>query len=315
MAVITRASMTANYSSQGTSKWTPELWSPTLVRKSYAATCAADISTLAYEGEISRVGDRVIIRKIPTLTPAAYEINGAISYVQPEIANTALEISKAKIIALQLDDIDAKQMDYAWIDVMTDAAAKEFAEQKDTDFFADIPAEVSGDNQGSGAGVISGSFDLGSTGGGYVQIDENNALDFVLRMNCVLDEQNVNRDGRWVVLPPWFIRYLKLTDLKAANVTGDNTSPLRNGKVGMIDGLTVYMSNLLDTENDGGATVYQVLAGHPDGVAFAANFTNVKVVDLTTSVGRGLQIVETYGYKVIEPKFLALGRVVAPTST
>lgn len=315
MAVITRAMSTADYSSQGTSKWTPELWSPTLVRKSYAATCAADISTLAYEGEISRVGDRVIIRKIPTLSPVSYSVNGTITYVQPEVANTVLEISKAKLIALQLDDIDAKQMDYAWIDVMTDAAAKEMAEQKDTDFFADIPADVAGENQGSGAGVNSGSIDLGSTGGGYVQIDETNALDFVTRLNLVLDEQNVSRDGRWCVLPPWFIRYLKLTDLKAANITGDNVSPLRNGKIGMIDGTMIYMSNLLDTENDGGAMVYQVLAGHPDGVAFASNFTNVKVVDLTDTVGRGLQIVETYGYKVIDGTKIALGRVVAPTTT
>lgn len=315
MAVITRAGGTANYSSTGTSKWTPQIWSPTLVRKSYAATCAADISTLEYEGQISRVGDTVIIRKIPTLTPVAYEINGSISYVQPEIANTTLEISKAKGIFLKVDDIDAKQMDYAWVDNLTDAAAKEMAEAKDTDFFADIPADISGDNQGSGAGVVSGNVDLGSTGGGYVQIDETNALDFVTRLGLVLDEQNVDRDGRWVVLPPWFIRYLKLTDLKAANVTGDNVSPLRNGKIGMIDSFTVYMSNLLDTENDGGATVFQVIAGHPDGVAFASNFTNVKVVDLESTVGRGLQIVETYGYKVIDGTKLALGRVVAPTST
>ena len=94
-----------------------------------------------------------------------------------------------------------------------------------------------------------------------------------------------------------------------ASVTGDATSPIRNGKVGMVDRFTVYQSNLLSVVDDGGIDVTQVLAGHADGLAWATQFTDLSLIELESKIGFGMRMVATYGYKAIEPKYLALGRV------
>ena len=41
------------------------------------------------------------------------------------------------------------------------------------------------------------------------------------------------------------ISLLKQSELRQAYLTGDGTSPLRNGQVGRVDRFTVYQSNLL----------------------------------------------------------------------
>ena len=61
--------------------------------------------------------------------------------------------------------------------------------------------------------------------------------------------------GRWMVIPSW-IPVLKNSELRQAYLTGDNESTLRNGKIGMVDRFTLYVSNNLTGITDGSDTKF-----------------------------------------------------------
>ena len=68
MAGITRDTGYVDLSSTSTGKFIPQIWSGKLVEKFYDATVFGEIASTDYEGEISSMGDKVIIRTTPSLT-------------------------------------------------------------------------------------------------------------------------------------------------------------------------------------------------------------------------------------------------------
>jgi hypothetical protein len=136
-------------------------------------------------------------------------------------------------------------------------------------------------------------------------ITANNILERILIAGKALDIENIPEEGRFIVLSPEFIMLLKQSELRQAYLTGDGTSPLRNGKVGMIDRFTVYQSNMLPVDTDGetvGAT--NILAGHPKAISFASQFTAAETVRLETTFGDAVRGLKVYGSKVVVPKAL-----------
>ncbi|HKJ72978.1 MAG TPA: hypothetical protein VKA19_02585, partial [Alphaproteobacteria bacterium] len=105
-------------------------------------------------------------------------------------------------------------------------------------------------------------------------IDKTNVLDFIADLGSVLDEQNVPESDRWLVAPPWFTNLIKKSDLKDASLSGDNTSIMRNGRLGMIDRFTIYQSNLMAKTTDGSYSVTNMIAGHKSALTFASQLLN-----------------------------------------
>ena len=106
-------------------------------------------------------------------------------------------------------------------------------------------------------------------------------------------------------MSPEFISLLKQSELRQAYLTGDGTSPLRNGQVGTVDRFTVYQSNMLFTDTSGstsGAT--NVLAGHPKAITFASQFTNSETVRLESTFADAVRGLKVYGSKVVTPDAL-----------
>jgi hypothetical protein len=127
-------------------------------------------------------------------------------------------------------------------------------------------------------------------------------LDLLLRLAQSLDEQNIPEEGRWVVLPVWAVSQLKFSDLRQAYITGDSMSPLRNGRVGMVDRFTIYSSNLLPTGVAGGlaAGEYAVYAGHAHGLTFASQISKVETLRSELTFGTLLRGLQIYGYQVVD---------------
>jgi hypothetical protein len=119
-------------------------------------------------------------------------------------------------------------------------------------------------------------------------------------MGQALDEQNVPEDGRWLVIPAFAAAFIKNSDLKQAYLTGDSVSPLRNGKIGMIDRFTIYTSNNLYTAS----AKTTLLAGTRDAVSFASQITNVETLRSTTTFGNIMRGVNVFGFKVVKPEAL-----------
>ena len=121
-------------------------------------------------------------------------------------------------------------------------------------------------------------------------------MDLIVDMGTCLDEQNIPETGRWIILPAWACGLLKRSELRDASLTGDGISVARNGRLGMIDRFTIYLSNLLPL-NTGATALY---AGHAHGLTFASQLTKMETLRAETTFGtimRGLQI---FGFKVID---------------
>lgn len=309
MAGPTRVGGYPDYSSSTAVEYIPEVWSGKLVEKFYATTVFGEICSTDYEGEIKGMGDNIIIRTIPDVLVADYQIGSTFTqadYQAPSSNAVELPIDKAKSFKLKVNTVDRAQSDLDLVEIFANEASMKLKIAIDTDILANIPDSAAAANTGTTAGAISGNLNLGVTGT-PVTITTANAVSYLVTLGQAMDEQNIGDEGRWVVLPAWYIARLKQSDLKTASLTGDAVSPLRNGKVGMVDRLTIYQSNLLDQN----VTRTNIVAGHSAGVAFAAQITEMERLQNPWDFGhlqRGLCV---YGYKVIEPKFVFSGFVVA----
>jgi len=267
----------------------PEVFSKLLQAKFYSSSVLPAISNTDYQGEISGQGDKVHIRTVPNVTVADY--NGTVSYADLTTSTVELLIDQAKSYSFKVSDILGAQGD---IDMLAEAS-KDAAESMRIAVETDVLANV-----------VTGATTIDATG---KTITAANILASILDMAKDLDELNIPEEGRYIVLPPSMVSLLKQTELRQAYLTGDSTSPLRNGQVGQVDRFTVYQSNLLYTPTSGSdATYTHVLAGHPKAITFASQFTNTETVRLETSFGDGVRGLKVYGRKVVTPDCLVVGK-------
>lgn len=282
----------------------PEIWAGKLLVKFYDSTVFGAISNTDYEGQIKNQGDTVHIRTVPNITINEYVKGQKLTYETPESNLVDLLIDKGKSWSFRDDDVDRKQSDVNYLESWTADAGEQLRINIDTGILADIYDESHADNKGATAGRDSGAFDLGASGS-PVALDKTNVIDYIADMGTVLDEQNIPESGRFIVCPPWFINRIKKSDLKDASLTGDGTSVMRNGRVGMIDRFTLYSSNNVSTTTDGANTVSNMIFGHKAATTFASQLLEsegpMRHPDYFGNFYRGLQV---YGYKVIKSEAL-----------
>lgn len=302
---IPRAAGYADYSSGGQAGFVPELWSTKLSTKFYNTTVFGEIASTDYEGEITRMGDAVHIRRTPDISVNPYQVGMNITYQVPNVQATELVIDQGLYWAYQIDNVDRYQSDIDLMDDFTQDAVQKTMEQQDQTLLAGIPGQVAATNQGAAAGAISGDVNLGAVGA-PLSVTSGNVIDSVLlAAGQILDEAKVPRDGkRWIVLPSWLIRKMKNSELKYAYETGDAVSPLRNGRVGRTDDFIIYQSNNISPVTDGSQKAYYCPFGHPAGLTWASQFIDTDAVKLVNQIGTGVYSVCAYGFKVIEPTYL-----------
>jgi hypothetical protein len=221
-----------------------------------------------------------------------------------EQADVELTIDNAKYFACAVDDIDAYQADIKLMNMFADDAAEQMKITIDSAILEGVITDVDSANKGTAAGEISGGFNLGGSAAA-VQITKGNVLDYIVDCGTVLDEQNVPESGRWMVIPSWIAGMIKKSDLKDASLTGDGSSVLRNGRIGMIDRFTLYLSNNIHTDTDTW-TCYNVLFGTKAAITYASQITKVSSLESETTFGQLIRGLNVYGYKVIKPEALGL---------
>jgi hypothetical protein len=202
---------------------------------------------------------------------------------------------------VEVDDVMKVQADVELLGKWTDDAAMQLKISVETGFFSTIYADPHASNQGNTAGVISAAYALGATGT-PIQITKANVLDYLIDAGSVLDEQNVPETGRWFVIPTWMAGMIKKSDLKDASLTGDGTSPLRNGRIGQIDRFTLYSSNLLHHAVSGGKDEFFSLFGHNDGITFASQLVKTETLRAQNAFADLVRGLKVYDYKTIKPE-------------
>jgi hypothetical protein len=277
----------------------PEIWSGKLLEKFYSATVLAAIANTDYEGEISGMGDKVQIRTKPTITIRDYATDQALVVDRPSSSKITLNINFAKYFNLVLDRIMEHQADINLLSAWADDASEQMKIVIDTAALALIDAGVSAFNTGNTAGKISGTLQLGATGTPAI-VTSDNVTNYIVDLGTALDEQNIPETGRWIVIPAWMAGLIKKSSLATASVSGDGTSLLRNGRLGMIDRFTLYSSNLLPTATEGSATATRIFAGHPHGLTFASQITEMETLKSEQTFGTLLRGLQVYGCQVLD---------------
>lgn len=281
------------------SRFIREIWSSKLLTKFYSATVLAAISNTDYEGEITSYGDKVIIRTTPDIEVHDYEKGKDLVYDEPESESTELRIDRGKFFNFKVDSVDKYQSDLALIDDWSDDASEKMKIAIDRDVLGSVYADVSAENQGTAAGKISGSFNLGEAGA-PISLTKENIVDEIVNWGTVLDEQDVPEEGRWLCLPSWAVGKVKKSDLKDASLSGDGTSMLRNGRIGMIDRFTVYRSNLMDYSDEAGTKAFHIVGGHKSALSFASQMTEMETLPNPRRFGQLVRGLNVYGFDVLK---------------
>jgi hypothetical protein len=284
----------------------PEIWSGKLIENFYDATVLAAISNTDYEGEIRNMGDTVNIRTIPNITIRDYVKGQNLVVENPDRPKLQLVIDKGEYFACVEDDVDKVQSDVNLMDMWSKDASEQMKIKIDQRVLTDMLVDISALNKGATAGRISGNINLG-TDGSPLTVTKDGAssstavIDLLVDMGTVLDEANSPEQNRFVVIPAKMAGLIKKSELKDASLTGDGTSIVRNGRLGMIDRFTVYTSHNLKVSSG----KFNIIAGHKMGFTFASQMTNMETLRSENTFGNIIRGLQVYGYQVIKPEALS----------
>jgi hypothetical protein len=311
----------------------PTLWSGKLLAKFYQNTILSEVTNTDYEGELKNQGDTIRIRLAPSISISDYTAGQSLSYEVPTPIFQDMQVNKGKYFGVQVNDVLAYQSDMNLMNMFTEDAAKQLKISIENEvFFNSFVTEGPAlKNMGATAGAISSSYNLGTDVSPIDQANAANILNAILRMSSTLDEQNVPEDGRFLIITPYDRHLLMQSNIAQAYFTGDQSSTIRTGKIGMLDRFTVYVSNLLPRGAAGkalvpglsdpatGAAVTNakarrlMVAGTKHASSFAMTVNKTEPLRNQTDFGDIVRGLAVYGRKVVKPEALVVAQVGSAT--
>lgn len=276
----------------GVSTFVPEIWSAALLTSLKKAQVYARLCNRDYEGEISQAGDTVHITSISRPTIATYVPN--VTVITPEVltaADRALAIDQAKYFAFEVDDVDQRQAKGNIIDAAMTEAAYGLSDVADQ-FLAGLYAGVQSANIIADIAVTTGDI-------AYTQLT---------KLAQKLTEANVAMQGRWVVLPPWYLQLLLDTNKIAFNPAlagGVGATAVIEGYVNRLVGFDVYVSNNAPLIPGGDGDDYAVIGGTNNAWSYAEQISKTEAYRPQSSFADAIKGLHLYGGKLVRPDGLA----------
>jgi hypothetical protein len=320
-----------------------------------AAVCEA-ITNNDYFGEIAQMGDSVRIIKEPEITVKEYARGAQITPQDLDDEDFTLTIDKANYYAFKVDDIEEAHSHVNFQSLASDRAAYRLADQFDQEvlgYLSGFKQSALSTAAGTANDVVSGSKAVSTAGSdelltsmklrkdSFGNITTSSAGDHsiplaarlpgatalptatasplmvISRMGRLLDQQNVDSQGRWLVIDPVFIELLKDEDSRLLNADFGGAG-LQNGLViNNLHGFTVYTSNNLPSVGTGPATTGSanqnsnfgvIVAGHSSAVATAEQINKTETYrdpDSFADIVRGMHL---YGRKILRPEAIVTAK-------
>ncbi|MDA9159567.1 hypothetical protein N9O21_03340 [Rhodobacteraceae bacterium] len=315
------------------------------------ATVVGDITNSDYFGEIASQGDTVKIIKEPEISVSAYARGTTVSAQDLDDEDFSLTIDKANYFAFKMDDIEESHSHVNFMQLATDRAAYRLADQYDQEVLGYLSGykqsalhsaadTVNDQVNGSKAVSTAGSDELLSSmklkKGDFGNITTSSAGDhsipvaarlpgatalptatvspamIVSRMARLLDQQQVDTSGRWVVLDPIMLEILRDEDSRLLQTDWGESGGLRNGLVlKNFHGFRVYTSSNLPAVGTGAGTTGSanqnanygvIVAGHDSAIATAEQINKTETYrdpDSFADIVRGMHL---YGRKILRPE-------------
>jgi hypothetical protein len=257
------------------------------------STVCGDITNSDYFGEIANQGDTVRIIKEPEISVSAYTRGETVTAQDLADADFSLVVDKANYFAFKMDDIEEAHSHVNFMDLATNRAAYRLADQHDQEVLGYLSGykqsalhgnanTVNNVVNGTKANTAAGSDELLAANklkkGDFGNITTTSAADhsipvaarlpgatalptetvspamLVSRMARLLDQQQVDSQGRWLVIDPIMMEVLRDEDSRLLNADFGG-SGLQNGMVlNNFHGFRVYTSSNLPAVGTGAGT-------------------------------------------------------------
>jgi len=315
------------------------------------STVSGDITNSDYFGEIANQGDTVKIIKEPEVSVSAYTRGAQITAQDLDDADFSLTVDKANYFAFKMDDIEEAHSHVNFMDLATNRAAYRLADQYDQEVLGylagykqtalNASADAVNDQTNGTLAVSTAGTDELLTNmklikGSFGNITTSSAGDHsiplaarlpgatalstsvvspamvVARMGRLLDQQQVDTQGRWLVVDPVFMEILRDEDSRLFNSDFGESGGLRNGLVlNNFHGFRVYTSSNLPSVGTGSGTTGTanqdtnygaIVAGHDSAVATAEQINKTESYrdpDSFADIVRGMHL---YGRKILRPE-------------
>ena len=321
------------------------------------ATIVGDITNSDYFGEISSQGDTVRIIKEPEISVSSYARGTQVQAQDLQDADFSLVIDKANYFAFKIDDIEEAHSHVNFMDLATNRAAYRLADNHDQEvlgYLSGYKQSALNTNASAVNDVVNGTKAVTTAGSdelltsmkliksSFSNITTASAADhsipvaarlpgatalptthvspvmLINRMGRLLDQQNVDKAGRWLVIDSILMEVLMDEDSRFLNADFGDSGALRNGLVlTNWNGFRVYVSNNLPSVGTGAGTAgtanqnanYGVIvAGHDSAVATAEQINKTETYrdpDSFADIVRGMHL---YGRKILRPEALTVAR-------
>jgi hypothetical protein len=338
----------AGYGNLPNGNFSPVIYSKQVQLAFRKSAVAEAISNSDYFGEISNMGDSVKIIKEPEITVKAYGRGTTVTPQDLDDEDFSLTIDKANYFAFKVDDIEEAHSHVNFQSLASDRAAYRLADQFDQDVLGYLsgykqsaihgtPDTVNTTVNGTKAVSTAGSdelldsmkldaSDFGGSAASSIELAPRTGaaasaapgsgasfpLTVIARMARKLDQQNVDSQGRWLVIDPVFKELLMDEDSRLLNADFGGAG-LQNGLIlNNLHGFRVYVSNNLPSVGTGPATTGGtnadnfgvIVAGHDSSVATAEQINKTETYrdpDSFADIVRGMHL---YGRKILRPEGL-----------
>ena len=314
----------AGYANLPSGNFAPEIFSQKVLKFFRRASVVEDITNTDYAGEIENFGDTVRIIKEPTVTVSAYTRGSVVNAQDLADDQITMVVDNANAFAFKIDDIEERHSHVNFEALATSSGAFALKRKYDANVLQAMSdgAGIAGADDASLSGGLTTTNSALGTASAPINVETDDAgINLMLLMARSLDDQSVPEENRWFVAPPIFYEKMFQAGNKMAEVqvTGDATSPLRNGLAipGALAGFRCYKSTALNSTagtdqvtlsgvaTDASENV--VLAGHMSSTSTASHIAKTEVVRSTESFSDVIRGLHVFGRKVLRPEAVVRG--------
>lgn len=213
--------------------------------------------------------------------------------ISPEVLDgtgQTLQITEAKYFDFGIDDIDQAQQVPKLMNAFMEEAAWGLGETADDFLAALLVAGVSANNVMTAATIGQGAGD-------------RDAFELIVDMGVKLDVSNTPRNGRWLVVPPWYIGELVKDPRFTSFGTSQNLSVAMKGLVKEMAGFDLMVSNNVPVTG----SAYTIVGGYKGAATYAESIPKgqPEAFRIEAGFGDAVKGLHVYGAKVTRPENLA----------
>lgn len=268
---------------------TPDVWSTKLLMNLNKNLVYGAVVNRDYEGEITGFGNSVKINNIGRVTVASYTKNTNINAAEDLTAEQrTLLIDQQKYFNFQIDDIDKAQNNPKVMDAAMMEAGYALADTADI-YIASKYADVLAANE------------IGDDTTPVVPT-ATDAYDYIVDIVTKMDEANVPKINRWIVIPAWY-KGMLLKDKRFTDLSASGMETLKTGEIANIAGCRIFESN--NVPNTTG-TKYKIMGGYMGTISFADQIVSMEAYRMELRFSDAIKGLHVYGAKTVRPDTLVV---------